>query len=79
MTGQDSSICAYQYSRFRPTKPQTFQIGDIVEVQASFIAVPIRDNKWKINMILRSISLFDGSFTQVLTFLNPLLSNDLRP
>jgi len=49
---------------FRPTSPQTFQVGDIVEVQVSFIAVPIRDNKWKINKILRSISLFDGSYTQ---------------
>jgi hypothetical protein len=53
------------WGRFRPTGPQTFQVGDIVEVQVSFIAVPIRDNKWKMNTILRSISLFDGSFTQV--------------
>ena len=43
-------------------------MGDIVEVQVSFIAIPIRDNKWKINSILRSISLFDGSFTQVCIF-----------
>jgi len=49
---------------FQPTGPQTFQVGDIVEVQVSFIAVPIRDNKWKISTILRSISLFDTRYTQ---------------
>ncbi|KAF8969131.1 hypothetical protein BDZ97DRAFT_1915494 [Flammula alnicola] len=49
---------------FRATGPQIFQVGDIVEVQVSFIAIPMRDNKWKISTILRSISLFDGRFTQ---------------
>ncbi|KAF8148181.1 hypothetical protein B0H34DRAFT_803026 [Crassisporium funariophilum] len=46
---------------FQATGPQIFQVGDIVEVQVSFIAIPMQDNKWK---IIRSISLFDGRFTQ---------------
>ena len=52
---------------FRATGPQTFQLGDIVEVQVSFIAIPLRDKKWKISTVLRSISLFEGKFTQVKT------------
>lgn len=78
MIGQESSTFTDAQSRFQPTRPQTFQVGDIVEVQVSFIAVPIRDGKWKINTILRSISLFDGSFTQVRIFpITPLLNNNL--
>ena len=65
MTGRESITCTYARGRFQPTKPQTFQVGDIVEVQLSFIAIPIRDNKWK---ILRSVNLFNRSFTQVLRF-----------
>ena len=68
MTGRESITCTYAHGRFQPTKPQTFQVGDIVEVQVSFIAIPIRDNKWKISTILRSVKLFDGRFTQVLRF-----------
>lgn len=52
---------------FRATGPQIFQLGDIVEVQVSFIAVPLRGKKWKISTILRSINLFEGKFTQVRT------------
>lgn len=54
-----------QVSRDWTTGPQIFQLGDIVEVQVSFIAIPLRGNKWKINTILRSINLFEGRFTQV--------------
>jgi hypothetical protein len=52
---------------FQATGPQIFQLGDIVEVQVSFVAIPLRGNKWKISTILRSISLFEGKFTQVKT------------
>ena len=50
---------------FQATGPQIFQLGDIVEVQVSFIAIPMRGKKWKISTILRRISLFEGRFTQV--------------
>ena len=51
--------------RFQAIGPQLIQIGDIVELQVSFIAVPIQDNKYRISTVLRSISLFNGQFSQV--------------
>lgn len=48
-----------------PVKPVIFGIGDIVEVQASFMAVPLKQGKFKSTMVLRGITLVDGSFTQV--------------
>jgi len=52
-------------SSFQPVGPEMLQEGDIVEVQVSFIAIPLRDGKWKINTTMRSMTLFDGTFTQV--------------
>ena len=52
-------------NRYIPIKPVKFQIGDIVEAQVSIIAVPIRDKKMKTVMILRGLTLLDGSFSQV--------------
>jgi len=52
---------------FQVTGPQTFQLGDIVEVQVSFAAIPLRASKWKICIILRGITLFEGRFAQVRT------------
>ena len=51
--------------RFQAVGPQMIKNGDIVELQVSFIAVPIRDNKYRISTVLRSISIFDGQFSQV--------------
>lgn len=45
--------------------PQIFRVGDIVEAQVSFIAVPLKDNKYKMIVVLRSIALLDASFSQV--------------
>ncbi|KAF8802342.1 hypothetical protein BYT27DRAFT_7112844, partial [Phlegmacium glaucopus] len=42
-----------------------FRIGDIVEAQVLFIAVPLKDNKHKMLVILRSIALLDTQFSQV--------------
>ncbi|KAF8871496.1 hypothetical protein CPB84DRAFT_1692159 [Gymnopilus junonius] len=55
-------------SRFVPTKPIKFQVGDIAEVQVSVILVPLREKKFKSTIVLRSMSLMDGSFTQVRDF-----------
>lgn len=51
--------------RFKETGPHTFQEGDIVELQVSFIVVPLREQKSRMNVILRSITLLEGKFTQV--------------
>jgi len=51
-----------------------------VEVQVSFIVVPLRDQKSQINVILRSISLLKGKFTQVVTqFLHGGYNDDDDP
>ena len=36
-----------------------------MEIQVSFIVIPLRDQKSRMSVILRSINLLDGQFTQV--------------
>ena len=50
--------------RFISTKPITFRHGDIVEVQVSFAMLPLREKKFKLSLILRSISLLDATYSQ---------------
>jgi hypothetical protein len=45
--------------------PVRFRIGDIVEVQATVSAIPVKGNKFKTVAQLRSLALIDGSFTEV--------------
>ena len=45
--------------------PQIFRVGDIVEAQVSFIAVPLKDKKHKMIVVLWSIALLDATFSQV--------------
>jgi hypothetical protein len=47
--------------------PQIFRVGDIVEAQVSFIAVPLKDSKYKLIVVLRSIALLNANFSQVRT------------
>ena len=44
-----------------------FRVGDIAEVQITVVAVPIRHEKYKMLVQLRSIALLDGRFTDVRT------------
>jgi hypothetical protein len=53
------------WHRYTPVKPVIFGVGDIVEVQASFMTVPLKQGKCKSMMVLRGITLIDGTFTQV--------------
>ncbi len=53
------------YSRYISVKPASICIGDLVELQVSFIMVPLRDNKFKGTMVLRSILVLDRTYTQV--------------
>jgi hypothetical protein len=53
--------------------PQIFRVGDIVEAQVSFIAVPLKDNKYKMIVVLRSVALLDASFSQVRNLLSPVV------
>jgi hypothetical protein len=49
---------------FKEAGPQIFQEGDIVELQVSFIVVPIRDQKCRMSIVLRGVTLLEGIFTQ---------------
>jgi hypothetical protein len=42
-----------------------FRIGDIVQVQLSFVVIPIKGGRRKMLTVLRSIALLDGSFSKV--------------
>lgn len=51
--------------RFRPIEPKSLCVGDLVQVEMSFVAVPQRDNKRKLKAILRSVALLDDGFAKV--------------
>jgi hypothetical protein len=44
--------------------PAKFHIGDIVELQVSFIAYPVR-NKHRMKIVLRSLALLNGTHSEV--------------
>jgi hypothetical protein len=52
-------------TRFFEVDPIRFRVGDIVEVQITVAAVPIRSNKFKMITQLRCLALLDGTFTDV--------------
>ena len=51
--------------RYRPVKLVKFEVSNIVEVQASYMTVALKQGKFKTMMVLRGIMLIDGTFTQV--------------
>lgn len=53
--------------RYITVKPACVSVGDIVELQVSFIMVPLRDNNFKVTMVLRSVLVLDRSYTQVIS------------
>ena len=60
-----------QFGRFEECGPQRFRVGDIVEIQVSFIAVPLKkdragQDRCKMVMVLRSMALLDGQFVSQL-------------
>ena len=53
---------------YNPINPAIFRIGDIVELQLSFIGWPTRNGKTMMQSVLRAITLLNGQFTQVIMF-----------
>jgi hypothetical protein len=51
--------------RFEECEPQTFRLGNIVEVQLSFVGVPLKEKRCKLLLVLCSIALLDGQFSVV--------------
>lgn len=54
-----------KFCRFEETQPTQFHIGDIVEIQTTVIAVPVKERRFKMILQLRSLALINSSFTQV--------------
>ena len=52
-------------NRFCKVDPMRFRVGDIVEVQITVSAVPIRRDRFKMITQLRSIALIEGGFSDV--------------
>ncbi|EAU85054.2 hypothetical protein CC1G_04150 [Coprinopsis cinerea okayama7 len=42
--------------------PVKIREGDIVEIQVTFMLVPMKGNKWRMNAVLRCITILDASF-----------------
>ena len=45
--------------------PATFKVGDIVKVQLTVAAIPVKRNRFKMIVQLRTIALINGEFTEV--------------
>ncbi|KAF8220026.1 hypothetical protein L208DRAFT_1336195, partial [Tricholoma matsutake] len=56
--------------RFQAVGPHTFHIGDIVETQVSFIAMPLKEQKYKLLVVLHLIALLNKAYSQVSICLN---------
>jgi hypothetical protein len=54
-----------QSIRFEKCGPQTFHVGDLVEIQLSFVGVPLKEKRRKVLVVLRSMALLDGRFSIV--------------
>ncbi|KAF8224322.1 hypothetical protein L208DRAFT_1075604, partial [Tricholoma matsutake] len=66
-THSDVNTC---HNRFDQCRPHIFHRGDIIEVQVSFVAVPIRSGsptklRRKMLVVLRSITLLDPDLSMV--------------
>jgi hypothetical protein len=55
--------------RFQACEPQLFRVGDIVQVQLSFVVIPVKGGRRRMLTILRSLALLDESFTMNLVSL----------
>ena len=56
-----------QKKRYDKLDPAQFRLGDIAEVEASLMLVPIKEQKHKLVAVLRSVTLLDTTFSQVKT------------
>jgi hypothetical protein len=54
-----------EQTSYEIAKPQSYRVGDIVEVQVSFTVVPLRGQKYKMLSVMRSIALMNNKFTEV--------------
>ncbi|KAF8895084.1 hypothetical protein BD779DRAFT_1668436 [Infundibulicybe gibba] len=68
--GEENEVMYYNqqtnqgHTKFVKANPQIFRVGDIVEVQVSFIVVLLKKEKYKMAITLRAVAMLDGSFSQ---------------
>ena len=53
--------------RFEPAEPKVFRVGDIMELQVTFVVTPMKEGMHTMRAILRSIALIEGKFSEVST------------
>jgi len=51
------------HQRFQSCEPQMFRVGDIVQVQLSFVVIPVKAGRRRMLTVLRSLALLDAAFT----------------
>ncbi|KAF8802934.1 hypothetical protein BYT27DRAFT_7260508 [Phlegmacium glaucopus] len=49
--------------KFQACEPQMFQVGDIIQVQLSFVVIPVKAGRRRMLTVLRSLALLDEGFT----------------
>lgn len=74
---QDNSSHTFWGGRFVSCEPQMFRIGDIVQVQISFVVIPIKGGRRKMLTVLRSIALLDGTFSKQITNSNTQITKQV--
>ena len=52
-------------NRYEMWDPAQFRQGDIVEAETTLTLVPVKDGKYKLIAVLRSITLLDSTHSQV--------------
>ncbi len=66
--GRICQIVTIDCNRFVDISSNKIQVGDIIEVHMTFIAVPVKDGKKKVVSTLRLVILLDGNLTEVSCF-----------
>jgi hypothetical protein len=59
------SMAESKLYRYIDADPTGFRAGDIVEVQFTFIVIPIKREKHRMMMVLRALTLLDSTHTTV--------------
>lgn len=58
-------VNANERHRYAPLKPNTFKVGDIVEVAFSIVGIPIRGDRTMLMLNLRALTLLDDQVRKV--------------
>ncbi|PBK93578.1 hypothetical protein ARMGADRAFT_1079882 [Armillaria gallica] len=59
-----SKIDENRERKFFPSEPQNFQVGNIVKVQLSIMAVSMKKTQRKLKLKLRTVAMIEESFTK---------------